>query len=167
MKYSESRTSDEDGSRSGSEDETEDEEEEEECQVLLNRLPKRPLQEEKSAQGGTLLTPKVEGVPVTSSKDRFEAICQALGELQGEHWMRGELLWVVCQLRVVTRPDVHGRVRRSHGRPPWRPSAVRRGRPPRPSDGGGRLPRPPKAVRNCHPPEAVRLRRPSRAVRSL
>jgi hypothetical protein len=25
----------------------------------------------------------VEGVPVTSSKDRFEAICQALGELQG------------------------------------------------------------------------------------
>jgi hypothetical protein len=38
--------------------------------------------------------------------------------------------------RVVTRPDVHGRVRRtsgrvrrSHGRPPWRPSAGGRGRP--------------------------------------
>jgi hypothetical protein len=75
MKYGESGTSDEDGSGSGSEDETEDEEEEEECQVLFNRVPKRPRQEEKSAQGGTLLTPKVEGVLVTSSKDRFEAIC--------------------------------------------------------------------------------------------
>jgi hypothetical protein len=75
MKYGESGTSDEDGSGSGSEDETEDEEEEEECQVLLNRVPKRPRQEEKSAQGGTLLTPKVEGVLVTSSKDWFEAIC--------------------------------------------------------------------------------------------
>jgi hypothetical protein len=40
----------------------------------------------------------VEGVPVTSSKDRFEAICQALDELQGEHRMRGELLKVVCQI---------------------------------------------------------------------
>jgi hypothetical protein len=98
MKYGESGTSDEDGSGSGSNDETEDEEEEEECHVLLNRVPKRPRQEEKSAQGGTLLTAKVEGVPVTSSKDRFEAICQALDELQGEHRVRGELLKVVCQL---------------------------------------------------------------------
>jgi hypothetical protein len=57
-------------------DETKDEEEEEEkTQVLLNRPPKRSRQEEKTAQGSTLLTPKVEGVPVTSSKDRFEAIC--------------------------------------------------------------------------------------------
>jgi hypothetical protein len=40
MKYGESRFSDEDGS--GSDNETEDkEEEEEECQVLLNRVPKR------------------------------------------------------------------------------------------------------------------------------
>jgi hypothetical protein len=72
MKYGESGSSDEAGSGSGSEDETEDEdeeEEEEETQVLLNRLPKRSRQEEKTAQGSTLLTPKVEGVPVTSSKD--------------------------------------------------------------------------------------------------
>jgi hypothetical protein len=72
MKYGESGSSDE----AGSEDETEDEEEEEEeTQVLLSRPPKRSRQEEKTAQGGTLLTPKVEGVPVTSSKDRFDAIC--------------------------------------------------------------------------------------------
>jgi hypothetical protein len=97
IKYGESGSSDEGGSGSGSEDETEDkEEQEEETQVLLNRPPKRLRQDEKTAQGGTLLTPKVEGVPVTSSKDRFEAICQALGELQGEHRMRGELLKVVC-----------------------------------------------------------------------
>jgi hypothetical protein len=44
------------------------------------------------------------------------------------------------------------------------PTDVRR-RTARPSDGGGRLPRPPGAVRNCRPPEAVRLRRPSGAVR--
>jgi hypothetical protein len=48
----------------------------------------------------------VEGIPVTSSKDRFEAICQALGELQGEHRMRGELLKVVCQL-VDCTPTNH------------------------------------------------------------
>jgi hypothetical protein len=42
MKYGESGSSDEDGSGSGSEDEIEDEEEEEDCQVLLNRVPKRP-----------------------------------------------------------------------------------------------------------------------------
>jgi hypothetical protein len=69
MKYGESGSSDEDGSGSGSDDETEDEEEEEDCQVLLNRVPKRPRQEERSAA----LTPKVEGVPVTISQDRFEA----------------------------------------------------------------------------------------------
>jgi hypothetical protein len=65
MKYGESGSSDEDGSGSGSgsDDETEDEEEEEDCQVLLNRVPKRPRQEEKS----NALTPKVEGVPVTTS----------------------------------------------------------------------------------------------------
>jgi hypothetical protein len=97
MKYGESGSSDEDGSGSGSgsEDETEDEEEEEkDTQVLLNRPPKRPRQEERSAT----LTPKVEGVPVTTSKDRFEAIVKALDEMQGEHRMRGELLRVVCQL---------------------------------------------------------------------
>jgi hypothetical protein len=44
IKYGESGSSDEDGSGSGSgsDNETEDEEEEEDCQVLLNRVPKRP-----------------------------------------------------------------------------------------------------------------------------
>jgi hypothetical protein len=113
MKYGESGSSDEAGSGSGSEDETEDkDEEEEETQVLLNQPPKRSRQEEKTAQGSTLLTPKVEGVPVTSSKDRFEAICQALGELQGEHRMRGELLKVVCQIVDCTPTNLPDRIRK-------------------------------------------------------
>jgi hypothetical protein len=113
MKYGESGLSDEAGSGIGSKDETEDEEEEEEeMQILLSRPPKRSRQEEKTAQGGTLLTPKVEGVPVTSSKDRFEAICQALGELQGEHRMRGELLKVVCQLVDCTPTNLPDRIRK-------------------------------------------------------
>jgi hypothetical protein len=113
MKYGESRSSDEGRSGSGSEDETDDEEEEEEeTQVLLNRPPKRLQQDEKTAQGGTLLTPKLEGVPVTSSKDRFEAICQALGELQGEHRMRGELLKVVCQIVDCTPTNLPEQIRK-------------------------------------------------------
>jgi hypothetical protein len=112
MKYGESGSSDEDGSGSGSDNETKDEEEEEECQVLLNRVPKRPQQEEKPAQGGAMLTPKVEGVPVTSSKDRFEAICKALGEMQAEHRMRGELLRVVCQLVDCTPTNLPDRIRK-------------------------------------------------------
>jgi hypothetical protein len=109
MKYGESGSSDEAGSGSGSEDE---EEEEEETQVLLNRPPKRSRQEEKIAQGSTLLTPKVEGIPVTSSKDRFEAICQALGELQGEYRMRSELLKVVCQITDYTPTNLPDRIRK-------------------------------------------------------
>jgi hypothetical protein len=113
MKYGESGSSDEAESGSGSEDETEDEEEEEEeTQVLLNRPPKRLRQEEKTAQGSTLLTPKVECVSVTSSKDRFEAICQALGELQGEHRLRGELLKVVCQLVDCTPTNLPDRIQK-------------------------------------------------------
>jgi hypothetical protein len=113
MKYGEFGSSDEAGSGSGSKDKTEDEEEEEEeTQVLLNRPPKRSRQEEKTVQGSTLLTPKVEGVPVTSSKDRFEAICQALGKLQGEHRMRGELLKVVCQLVDCTPTNLPDRIRK-------------------------------------------------------
>jgi hypothetical protein len=113
MKYGESGSSDEAGSGSGSKDETKDEdEEEEETQVLLNRPPKRSRQEEKTAQGSTLLTPKVEGVLVTLSKDRFEAICQALGELQGEHRMRGELLKMVCQIVDYTPTNLPNRIRK-------------------------------------------------------
>jgi hypothetical protein len=81
MKYGESGSSDEDGSGSGSDDETE-EEEEEECQVLLNRNPsKHQRQEEKPAQENVPLIPKVEKIPNTSSKDRFEHICNVLGEM--------------------------------------------------------------------------------------
>jgi hypothetical protein len=113
MKYGESGLSDEAGSGSGSKDDTEDEEEEEEeTQVLLSRPPKRTRQEEKTALGGSLLTPKVEGVPVTSSKDRFEAIFQSLGELQGEHRMRGELLRVVCQIVDCTPTNLPDRIRK-------------------------------------------------------
>jgi hypothetical protein len=109
MKYGESGSSDEDGSGSKSEDETEDEEEEEEdTQVLLNRPPKWPRQEERSAT----LTPKVEGVPVTTSKDRFEAIVKALGKMQGEHRMRGELLRVVCQLVDCTPRSLPDRIQK-------------------------------------------------------
>jgi hypothetical protein len=113
MKYGESGSSDEAGSGTGSEDETEDEEEEEkETQILLSRPPKRSRQEEKTAQGSALLIPKVEGVPVTSSKDRFETICQALGELQGEHRMRGELLKVVYQVVDCTPTNLPDRIRK-------------------------------------------------------
>jgi hypothetical protein len=108
MKYGESGSSDEDGSGSESEDETEDEEEEEDCQVLLNRVPKLPRQEERSAT----LTPKVEGVPVTTNKDRFDGIVKVLGEMQGEHRMRGELLRVVCQLVDCTPTNLLDRIRK-------------------------------------------------------
>jgi hypothetical protein len=110
-KYGESGSSDEDGSGSGSDDESE-EEEEEECQVLLNRQPKRQRQEEKPAQGDATLISKVEGVPATSSKDRFEAICKALGEMQAEHRMKGELLRVVCQLADCTPTNLPDRIRK-------------------------------------------------------
>jgi hypothetical protein len=54
----------------------------------------------------------VEGVPVTSSKDRFEAISKALGEMQAEHRMRGELLRVVCQLVDCTPTNLPDRIRK-------------------------------------------------------
>jgi hypothetical protein len=87
-------------------------EDEEDYHVLLNRVPKRPRQEEKAVQGGATLTPKVEGVPATSSKDRFEAICKALEEMQAEHRMRGELLRVVCQLVDYTPTSLPDRIRK-------------------------------------------------------
>jgi hypothetical protein len=111
MKYGESGSLDEDGSRSGSDDVLE-EEEEEECQVLLNRHPKRQRQEEKPAQGDATLIPKVEGVPVTSSRERFEAICKALDEMQAEHRERGELLRDVCQLVECTPSNLPDRIRK-------------------------------------------------------
>jgi hypothetical protein len=84
LKYGESGSEDEggSGSGSGSEDESDnEEEEEEETQVLLNLPPKRPRQEDKSKQIGATLVPKVEGLSLSSSKDRFQSICNALGEM--------------------------------------------------------------------------------------
>jgi hypothetical protein len=64
---------------SGSQDESDDEEEEEEeTQVLLNRPPKQPRQEDKSEQVGATLILKVEGPSLSSNKDRFQSICNAL-----------------------------------------------------------------------------------------
>jgi hypothetical protein len=54
----------------------------------------------------------VEGVPATSSKDRFESICKALGEMQAEHRMRGELLRVVCQLVDCMPTNLPDRIRK-------------------------------------------------------
>jgi hypothetical protein len=56
------------------------------------------------------LTPKVEGVPVTTTKDRFDSIVKALGEMQGEHRMRGELLRVVCQFVDCTPINLPDRI---------------------------------------------------------
>jgi hypothetical protein len=111
MKYGKSGSSDEDGS--GSDDETQEEKEEEECQVLLNRHPsKRPRQEEKPAQENVPVIPKVEGVPATSSRDRFEQICKVLGEMQAEHRVRGELLREACQLADCTPSNLPDRIRK-------------------------------------------------------
>jgi hypothetical protein len=72
LKYGESGSEDEAGSVSGSDDDEDDEEEEEEeTQVLLNRPPKRPRQEDKSAQIAATLIPKMEGPSLSSNKDRF------------------------------------------------------------------------------------------------
>jgi hypothetical protein len=51
-------------------------------------------------------------VPVTTSKDRFDSIVKALGEMQGEHRMRGELLRVVCQLVDCTPTNLPDRIRK-------------------------------------------------------
>jgi hypothetical protein len=112
MKYGESGSSDEDGSGSGSDDETE-EEEEEDCQVVLNRNPtKRQRQEEKPSQEDVPLIPKMEGISDTSGKDRFNHICNVLGEMQAEHRMRGELLRESCQLVDCTPSNLPDRIRK-------------------------------------------------------
>jgi hypothetical protein len=54
----------------------------------------------------------VEGVPVTSSKDRFEAICKALGKMHEKHRMRRELLRVVCQLVDCMPTNLLDRIRK-------------------------------------------------------
>jgi hypothetical protein len=112
LKYGESGSEDEAGFVSGSDDEEDDEEEEEEeTQVLLNRPPKRPRQEDKSAQIGATLILKVEGPSLSSSKDRFQSICNALGEMQAEHDRRGELLREACELAVCAPLELPDRIR--------------------------------------------------------
>jgi hypothetical protein len=112
MKYGESGSSDEDGSGSGSNDETK-EEEEEDCQVVLKQNPtKRQRQEEKPSQKHVPCIPKVEGIPDTSSKDRFEHICNVLGEMQAEHRMRGKLLREACQLADYMPSGLPDRIRK-------------------------------------------------------
>jgi hypothetical protein len=113
LKYGESGSEDEAGSASGSDEEEDDEEkEEEETQVLLNRPPKRPRQEDKSEQAGATLVPKLEGPSLSSSKDRFQSICKALGEMQAEHERRGELLMEACQLAVCGPSELPERIRK-------------------------------------------------------
>jgi hypothetical protein len=112
LKYGESGSEDEGGSGSGSDEEEDDEEEEEEeTQVLLNRPPKRPRQEDKSEQIGVTLIPKLEGPSLSSSKDRFQSICNALGEMQAEHDRRGELLREACELAVCAPSELPDRIR--------------------------------------------------------
>jgi hypothetical protein len=114
LKYGESGSEDEGGTGSWSEDESDDEEkeEEEETQVLLNRPPKRPSQEDKSEQIGATLVPKVEGLSLSSSKDRFQSICNALGEIQAEHDRRAELLKEACQLAICAPSELPDRIRK-------------------------------------------------------
>jgi hypothetical protein len=114
LKYGESGSEDEGGSVSRSDDEEDDEEEEEEeeTQVLLNRPPKRPRQEDKLAQIGATLIPKVEGLSLSLSKDRFQSICNALGEMQAEHDRKAELLKEVCQLAVCAPSEFLDRIRK-------------------------------------------------------
>jgi hypothetical protein len=113
LKYGESGSLDEGGSVSGSDDKEDDEEEEEEeTQVLLNRPPKRQRKEDKSVQGGAPIIPKMEGPSLSSSKDRFQSICNALGEMQAEHDRRGELLREACELAVCAPSELPDRIRK-------------------------------------------------------
>jgi hypothetical protein len=113
LKYGKSGSEDEAGSAFGSDDEDDDEEEEEEkTQVLLNRPPKRPRQDDKLEQAGATLIPKLEGPSLSSSKDRFASICKALGEMQAEHERREELLMEACQLAVCGPSELPERIRK-------------------------------------------------------
>jgi hypothetical protein len=113
LKYGESGSSNEGRSVSGSDDEEDDkEEEEEETEVLLNRPPKRQRKEDKSVQGGAPLIPKMEGPSLSSSKDRFQSICNALGEMQAEHDLREELLREACELAVCAPSELPDRIRK-------------------------------------------------------
>jgi hypothetical protein len=113
LKYGESGSEDEAGSASGSDNEEDDEEEEEEeTQVLLNRPPKRARKEDKSEQVRATLVPKLEGPSLASSKDRFQSICNSLGEMQAKHERRGELLKEACLLAICGPSELPDRIRK-------------------------------------------------------
>jgi hypothetical protein len=59
-----------------------------------------------------MLIPKVEGPSLSSSKDRFQSICNPLGEMQAEHDRRGELLKEACQLVVCSPSELPDRIRK-------------------------------------------------------
>jgi hypothetical protein len=63
-------------------------------------------------QGGAPLIPKMEGPSLSSSKDRFQSICNVLGEMQAEHDRRGELLREACELAVCTPLELPDRIRK-------------------------------------------------------
>jgi hypothetical protein len=54
----------------------------------------------------------VEGVPATSSRERFEEICKALGKMQAEHRVRGELLREACHLADCMPSNLADRIRK-------------------------------------------------------
>jgi hypothetical protein len=57
-----------------------------------------------------MLVLKVEGLSLSSSKDRFQSICNVLGEMQAEHDRRVELLKEACQLAVCTPSELLDRI---------------------------------------------------------
>jgi hypothetical protein len=59
-----------------------------------------------------MLVPKVEGLSLSSSKDRFQSICNALVEIQAEHDRRAELLKEACQLAVCAPSELLDRIRK-------------------------------------------------------
>jgi hypothetical protein len=54
----------------------------------------------------------MEGPSLSSSKDRFQSICNALGEMQAEHDQRGELLKEAYQLAVCGPSELPDRIRK-------------------------------------------------------
>jgi hypothetical protein len=54
----------------------------------------------------------MEGPSLSSNKDRFQSICNALGEMQANHDRRRELLKEACQLAVCGPSELPDRIRK-------------------------------------------------------
>jgi hypothetical protein len=63
-------------------------------------------------QAEATLVPKLEGPSLASGKDRFQSICNSLGEMQAEHERRGELLKDACLLAVCGPSELPDRIRK-------------------------------------------------------